>query len=157
MQRLPVDYISSLHANSAMHVRDVLLYFCHITVPGFVNFNVTNTTATSVTAFWTLDNPGNPDITALQQMTVRWVRAQETLNVNPTVLLQETLSSDPTLVFPRGNVAVTTFDVDSPEPDGRQFNQTFQSLEANSEYIVRIEGVNSAGTSVTLFAFETGM
>ena len=117
-----------------------------------MNFTVTNSTATSVTASWTLDSSGFTD---LQQMIVRWTRAP--IELEPTVLLQHIISLDPDLylsVFPPGNVVLTPFDV--PVLNGQQFNQTFLNLEINSEYIVRIDGVNSAGTSVTLFAFETG-
>ena len=124
-------------------------------VPRFVDFSVTGTDGSSVTASWTLESPGADaagQVRFLEEMTVRWVQAPESLVITSANLVS--LNPD-SLEFPPENTEPQTFDSENPVTSGQQFSQTFEDLEADSRYIVRIDGTNSVGTSTTFFAFDT--
>lgn len=139
-----------------MHIYKLFSLFLMLhTVPRFVNFTVIDTGASSVTASWILESPGVAaagQVRFLEEMTVRWVQATESLVITSANLV----SLDPdSLEFPVGNNETLFFDSADPPTSGMLFNETFDELEADSRYIVRIDGVNSFGTSTTFFAFDT--
>ena len=139
----------------SMYKTNFFLYLMLHAVPRFGDFTVTGMDESSVTASWTLETPGfipPGEIESLEEMTVRWVLASDSLVITSSNLV----TLDPnSLQFPENNSYVRTFGSDDLAQSGRMFNLTFEDLQAESRYIVQIEGVNSLGSSLTFFAFDT--
>ena len=124
-------------------------------VPRFVDFTVIGSNETAVNVSWILESPGVAaagQMRFLEEITVRWVQAAESLVITSANLV----SLDPdSLAFPPENIVPLSFDSENPPTSGMQFNETFVNLMAGNRYIVRIDGTNSFGTSTTFFAFDT--